>query len=262
MSEDKITFSFGANWQDFLKHANERVITGARADIEKWLGESNVKGKRIVDIGCGSGVHSWCYHLMGARELVSLDVDPNSVAATTRCFEQAGKPANWQVLHGSVLDTNFLAKLGTFDIVYSWGVLHHTGQMWPAIENACTLIAPGGLFWIALYVKGPNYQRDLELKQRYNRAGALGKWWMERKWINGLMWKRLKKGKNPFNWNRKKERGMNTYHDLVDWLGGLPYEVVSVEDIRDFCGKHGLTVERVEEHGEGANHIFLLRRAK
>jgi len=201
-----------------------------------------------------------CYNLLGARELISFDADPQSVAATTRCFERAGKPSHWKVLYGSVLDEEFLDGLGTFDIVYSWGVLHHTGKMWKAIENALTLVASGGLFWTALYVKGPNYQRDLELKQRYNRAGRFGKWWMERKWINGLMVRRMMKGQNPFCWNRKRERGMNTYHDLVDWLGGLPYEVASVEEVRVFCGERGVTLERVEEHDEGGNHIYLLRR--
>ena len=59
--------------------------------------------------------------------------------------------ANWIVQQGSVLDTSYLATLGTYDIVYSWGVLHHTGAMWQALENVKQLVRPGGELFIAIY---------------------------------------------------------------------------------------------------------------
>jgi len=257
----EITFSFGKNWKSYLNTVSEGSLSLTRKDILEWLPAEDIKGKRILDIGSGSGVHSLVFNELGARELVSFDYDPFSVEATTRSWSMAGKPVNWRVMHGSVLDKEFLAGLGPkFDIVYSWGVLHHTGSMWKAIENAATLVGPGGKLWIALYVKGPKYEDDLALKKRYNAASWAGKKWMEWKFISRHMQKRLFRGANPFKWNQKLPRGMNVYHDIVDWLGGLPYEVASAEEIRTFISGRGFEEQKSRLYPEGSNNIYLYVR--
>ena len=119
--EEIVTFSFGENWRDFLTRTDETDIQQAANDIEDWMGQSNVKGKRVIDIGSGSGIHSLIFYKMGAKEIISFDYDPNSVQATTSMWESVGKPNNWKVFQGSVLETDFLEQFGKFDIVYSWG---------------------------------------------------------------------------------------------------------------------------------------------
>ncbi|MDP2645941.1 MAG: class I SAM-dependent methyltransferase, partial [Desulfobacterales bacterium] len=159
--EEKITFSFGENWRAYLETISEESIRSVREDIENWLGAEAGRGKKILDIGCGSGIHSLIFHQLGAKELVSFDADPISVESTTILREKAGSPSSWKVMKGSVLDKSFIANnIGgaIFDIVYSWGVLHHTGSMWRAIENSSSLVKKGGLYWIALYRKGPRYE--------------------------------------------------------------------------------------------------------
>ncbi|HEX5705409.1 MAG TPA: class I SAM-dependent methyltransferase [Pyrinomonadaceae bacterium] len=254
---DEITFSFGENWSDYVANVSEDAIRSARSDIEEWLGASTVAGKNILDIGCGSGIHSLCYYQLGAKNIVSMDVDPKSVEATRVMWERAGRPENWRITHGSVLDPDFIGGLGQHDIVYSWGVLHHTGAMWEAIANASSRVARGGLFWIALYVKGPKYAEHLALKQKYNRASRLEKKIMVWKYIAGVMRDRRRAGLNPLKWNEKDGRGMDVYHDIIDWLGGLPYEVASKEEVVDFCGTRGFVLERVKENPEGGNNIYL-----
>lgn len=263
MSETKseITFSFGENWKDYISRADESAITAARDDIRDWIPESEIKGKRVIDVGCGSGIHSLAYFTLEASEIISIDYDPSSVEATTFLWERSGKPDHWKVMHGSALDSDFLEKFGQFDIVYSWGVLHHTGEMWKAIGNVLPLCKPGGYCWISIYVKGPNFQRDLERKRNYNKAGNLIKRWMEfRYFIFPLMYGLLRAGKNPFRWNRQQERGMNTYYDIRDWLGGLPYEVASKEEIISFFEKDGFTLERIREYPEGSCNVYLFRK--
>jgi SAM-dependent methyltransferase len=255
-----ISFSFGKNWLSFLEHMPDEAMRDVASDIADWLGASAVEGKSVVDIGCGSGVHSHCFHAMGVKSLFSIDVDPRSVAATSMMWERAGKPNNWRVQHASILDDNFVKSLEKFDIVYSWGVLHHTGEMWRAIENASRLVSEGGLFWIALYTKGPDYPTHLELKKQYNRAGWLGKKLMIYRRILKTMRKRMSAGKNPFGWNERRRRGMDVYHDLIDWLGGLPYEVASPEEIRSFCEARGFELVRVDSRPEGACSGYLMRR--
>ncbi len=258
--DEEITFSFGRNWQSYLESVDDEAVHAALEDINAWLRRSEVQGRRIIDIGSGSGIHSFCFHNLGAAELVSVDVDPASVAATTKMWERAGKPENWRVLHGSALDAEFMSGLGTFDLAYSWGVLHHTGSMWEAIDNAQARVAVGGLFWIALYQKGPKYQEHLELKQRYNRASDREKKAIINREIRKLMLKRLLAGKSPFAWNQRYPRGMDVYHDLIDWHGGLPYEVADVEEVESFLGERGFTLERYVEVPEGGCSIFLLSR--
>ncbi|HEY6187402.1 MAG TPA: class I SAM-dependent methyltransferase [Pyrinomonadaceae bacterium] len=257
MENEVITFSFGQNWRSFVDTVSEDAVQRAMKDIEEWLGRESIAGKSVLDIGCGSGIHSLCFHMLDAREVVSIDVDPYSVESTQLLWEKAGKPSNWTIRHGSVLDQDFVQSLEPSEIVYSWGVLHHTGKMWEAIENASTRVKKGGLFWIAIYVKGPNYPQHLALKQSYNRASKLGKKIIEQKEILKIMRQRWKNGQDPFAWNEKKERGMDTYHDLIDWLGGLPYEVASTDEITGFCQERGFVLEKIDGAGEGGNAKYL-----
>lgn len=270
-----ITFSFGANWQSFVKTVSSDTLLLARNDIVEWLGEDTIIGKTVLDIGCGSGIHSLVFCLLGAKEILSFDYDPKSVKATRSLWEKAGQPAHWQVVQGSILDKNFLQSIKSeyeFDIVYAWGVLHHTGAMWEAIENSCNLVKKGGLYWIALYDKGPTYESDLALKIKYNQASAMGKKLIVAENIARIIWRRLcrfgrrkfvklllqgrfRELREPLAWNQKKERGMNVYHDLIDWLGGLPYEVATVDEVVEFHSKKGFVLERIQT-GE-ANNIYL-----
>lgn len=259
MQDELITFSFGKNWRSFVDTVSEDSVDRARKDIEEWLGRDAVAGKTVLDIGSGSGIHSLCFFLMGAKDLLSIDVDPLSVESTRMLWQKASSPAHWKVTHGSILDLDFIASLKKYELVYSWGVLHHTGSMWQAMANACSLVESGGRFWIAIYAKGPKYPEHLALKQRYNRASKLGKKLMVWNYIYGIMRDRRRAGLNPFAWNQKQERGMDVYHDIVDWLGGLPYEVASKEEVISFCEKRGFELDQIKEMSEGGNNMYLFR---
>lgn len=253
-------FSFGANWQSFLQSADAAAFAGARSDIMRWLPPGWLVGRRVLDIGCGSGIHAAGMLDLGAAGVVSIDVDPASVAAATSLYERAGRPAGWTVRHGSVLDAGFMSELGEFDLVYSWGVLHHTGAMWSALEQAAQRVAPGGLLWISLYTAGPGFARDLALKQRYNRSGRAVRWLLERREILREMRAQLRARRNPFAWNRRKERGMDVRHDILDWLGGLPYEVAGADEMVRWGCARGLVIERIDPQPEGSCSGYVFRR--
>jgi SAM-dependent methyltransferase len=256
----KITFSFGKNWTDYNKHVTDEEIIKAQEDLVFWIGKENISGKRILDLGCGSGIHSLCLYNLGAGELISFDYDPYSVAATTQYWEKKGKPSNWKILQGSVLDNEFLRQLGNFDLVYSWGVLHHTGSMWHAINNALAMVRDNGLFYLTIY-KDDNYEHSLKVKERFNASSALGKRWMINKEIMKMMVIRALSFRNPFTWNRKLERGMNIYHDLVDWLGGLPYEAASEDEMLQWGIANKLQLKRIWcKNGKGSCNYYLFQR--
>jgi 2-polyprenyl-6-hydroxyphenyl methylase/3-demethylubiquinone-9 3-methyltransferase len=266
--KDKISFSFGRNWQNFLKEAEEKNLLAAKNDLVEWLGAEMIQGKRVLDIGCGSGIHSWAFWDLGASQVFSFDFDPDSVTTARILWDKCGKPGNWEIQQASILDKRFVTALQKrpFDIVYAWGVLHHTGDLWTTMENTCSLPGAGGRLWLALYVKGPRYERDLKLKWKFNKASPIKKEfliWRYKvstliKWILFRNWKALR---NHFSKKQKiLARGMNLRHDVIDWLGGLPYEVASAEEVLAFCRQRGFQLEKIRTANEGGNNIFLFSR--
>ena len=163
-------FEFGKNWANFLKLLDDRRIRRAEESLLAMLELPNLQGKTFLDIGSGSGLFSLAARRLGAK-VHSLDYDPQSVACTRQLRETyfASDP-DWKVEEGSVLDEAYIRSLGQFDIVYSWGVLHHTGNMWRAIENAAIPVKDRGLLYIAIYNdQGRWSRRWLVIKRVYNR---------------------------------------------------------------------------------------------
>ena len=255
-----VTFSFGENWRSFVAKLPSEALDGAIRDVTHWLDPERIAGKSILDIGCGSGLHSLAFQRLGAARIRSFDLDPRSIEAATNLWQQAGKPKDWEISSGSILDDAFIGTLGRFDIVYCWGMLHHTGAMWEGMRRTADLVAPGGHLWLAIYASGPNYGKHLATKQRYNTASSLRKRVMEgltlSRWVVG----NARRTPNPLKWLPKKERGMNYIHDTRDWLGGLPYEVASVDEVVTVCRKRNLVLERVATAPEGSCNCYLFSK--
>jgi len=238
--EQNPRFGFGKNWQAFLSNIDEQRVERAKESLTSFLGITDLRGKTFVDVGSGSGLFSYAAFLLGAKRIVSFDYDKYSVAATAAFREQAGTPAHWQVLHGSALDPDFLAPLGRFDVVYSWGVLHHTGSMWQAVDRTVQLTAPKGTYCIALYnrVEGRFGSRFwLKVKKRYNSGSVLTRKLIE--WAYIFMYYfllPLSHLRSPFRVMREygSKRGMHYRRDVTDWVGGYPYEYASPEEVFAF----------------------------
>lgn len=263
--EDKISFSFGKNWSDFIeKHFSEERVKISQKHILKFLKMDNLKNKYFLDIGCGSGLQSLSAFLSGAEKIVSLDVDKFSVKTCKEIKNRYKNPENWSVLNGSILDDEFISKIEKADIVYSWGVLHHTGDMWNAIKNASKLIRDNGLFYIALYTTDYKSKYWLEIKKKYNRAGNFKKRMMEIKYVlRHLFIPYFLTFQNPFTVirNHKKTRGMSYFTDVKDWLGGYPYEFARPEEVIFFC-KDKLGLELINLKTGEANTEYLFKKIK
>ena len=225
----------------------------------------DLKGLSIIDIGCGSGLHSMAMFQSGAASIHGFDYDPNSVAATRMVQKIAGSPPNWTVQQGSVLDDAFMASLPQYDFVYSWGVLHHTGDVWKAIRLAADRVKPGGLFYIALYSadvqKDPTPAFWLDVKQKYVTSG-----WLKRRQMDWWYVWRFMMHKNPARIpvvlkqmrDYRKNRGMNMFTDIRDWLGGWPMEFVWDAEAIKFCEGRGFALKEIATGH--ANTEFLFER--
>ena len=272
MTKEKITFSFGENWKNYLDgYFNERRLQMAKNSIKEFL-NFDLKGKIFMDIGCGSGLFSLCAYEMGAGRVISFDADPLSVECCSYLRKKKSSPKNWAVLHGSVLDENFLKKLPQADIAYSLGVLHHTGQMWDAIKNASSKVRKGGYLYISIYNKKPGIRgskNQLKLKKLYNLSPRTLKKLFEYGIISQFFLKNILFLKNPYKLIKEKEknifnRGMSFKIDVIDWLGGLPYEFATPQEIFDFCSKKlGLqlvNVYMVDERNSLGNNHYLFKK--
>lgn len=260
-------FRFGDNWAAFLSVLDDGRIAAAEASLRDMLGRDRLDGVRVLDAGSGSGLFSLAAHRLGA-DVTSFDFDPASVACTTELRRRyADGSARWRVLEGSVLDASFLASLGTFAIVYSWGVLHHTGSMWDAIDRVSTRAAPGGQLFIALYNdQGPRSKAWHAVKRTYNRS-RVGRAAVMAAFVPYFVGRAaavdLVRGKNPLARHRGQlqPRGMSMMHDVVDWLGGLPFEVATPDAVVAFLRTRGFTIERLITVGgaHGCNQ-FVARK--
>jgi len=263
-------FSFGKNWQDFLKTLNNEKIEEAKKSLVDFLdGEENIKDKTFIDIGCGSGLFSYAAYKLGAAKVVSVDVDEFSVACATHLKEKEGNPENWEIKKGSVLDSDFILSLGRFDIAYSWGVLHHTGDMYKAFDNILKLMQNDSLFYLAIYnkfthiFKGGTSETWYKIKGIYNNSGYLIKKIMEIFYSTYSIFLMLLRFKNPFEYikNYKGNRGMSWHHDNIDWIGGYPYEFASIQEIISYFGKKEMYCKNINAvDGLGCNEFLLIKK--
>lgn len=264
------TFAFGKNWTNFLKTVGDEQITEAERSLKLMLGIESLNGLKFLDIGCGSGLFSLAAVRLGAEKVYSFDFDWNSVTCT-REIKRRFSPdaANWIIESGSVLNDVYLHSLGEYDIVYSWGVLHHTGNMWKALENTVIPIKKGGRLFISIYNdQGWNSRFWSWVKRTYNVLPSflrfviivpvfLRFWGF--KFLRGFF-----QGDPFYSWrNYKKQRGMSAWYDIVDWAGGYPFEVAKPEQIFDFYYSRGFHLQRLKTVGgqSGINeYVFINRR--
>jgi 2-polyprenyl-3-methyl-5-hydroxy-6-metoxy-1,4-benzoquinol methylase len=239
-------FAFGNNWRRFVALVNETRITAATESLTTALGTANLAGRSVLDVGCGSGLFSLAAHRLGAR-VHSFDFDLDSVAATTELRQRFAPDSHWTVESGSILDQRYVASLGQFDVVYSWGVLHHTGDLWSALRATLRLVAPGGRLYISIYNdQGFESQMWRRIKRSYNQSGSLKRgllvglssaYLYRHVPVTRLARLVLRRGKAVAP--PPRARGMSAKHDLVDWVGGYPFEVAKPEEVFAFVRRCG-----------------------
>jgi 2-polyprenyl-3-methyl-5-hydroxy-6-metoxy-1,4-benzoquinol methylase len=249
-------FEFGRNWAQFLRLLDDSRIAQAEASLKDLLGADTLAGQSFVDIGSGSGLFSLAARRLGAR-VHSFDYDEHSVACTAelkrRFFPVDG---SWTVERGSALDADYLKSLGRFDVAYSWGVLHHTGDMWQALANADNLVKPGGRLVLALYNDAGGRSRYWHAIKRTYLAmpravrpafAALAMVPMETRMLLSALVK-LRPSEYIQMWTKYADakRGMNRWRDVIDWVGGYPYEYAKTDVIFDFYRARGYTLARLK----------------
>ncbi|HVX15113.1 MAG TPA: methyltransferase domain-containing protein [Pirellulales bacterium] len=277
MSQER--FAFGKNWRRFLDVLDEDRIATAVRSLQQTLGVDRLDGTSFLDVGCGSGLFSLAARRLGAT-VRSFDADAQSVACALELKRRYfPDDDNWIIENGSAVGP-YVLSLGKFDIVYAWGVLHHTGDMWKAISFMPRLVADDGQICLSIY-NDQDYVSHWwrRLKAIYNSAPSLRPLVVGIAWLaiygkslaiamlTSVFW--LLCLKNPFKpftaWYRQSfrkqdGRGMHVWTDLVDWAGGYPFEVARPEQVFDFFRDTGFMLIHLKTTtGHGCNE-FVFRR--
>ena len=244
MSKDEILtpFDFGSNWLAFSEQRldNPRLARAVRS-IQSLLQRDVLQGLSFLDVGCGSGLFSIAAHQLGATRVIGIDVNPRCIVVSQQNRDRLTPKAPIIFQEASALIAESLTPLGLFDIVYAWGSLHHTGAMWDAIRNVAKQVSPGGILVLAIYNKHITSPLWKMIKWFYNQLPSFGQRFMTIAFATIIyVTKLLVTHKNPLD----KERGMDFWYDVIDWIGGYPYEYATPEAVRTFVTSQGFALRR------------------
>lgn len=236
-------FRFGENWASFARLLDQTRIDRAVESLQGLI-RNDLRGKSFLDIGSGSGLSSLAAARLGASPIHAVDIDPDSVRTSQKVLSENAPGTQFKAEVCSVFDLD-VQRTGKFNVVHSWGVLHHTGAMWDAIDRATRFVGPGGLFVLAIYNKTPFCSFWKWEKRLYTAAPGLGKFMIFHAYrtLAGLY--ALARLRNPWKDARDyaARRGMEQDHDIRDWLGGYPYESASPEEIDAFMSARQFKLE-------------------
>lgn len=261
-------FKFGENWANFSKKIDEGRIKRAELSLINLIGETSLKGKRFIDIGCGSGLFSLAAARLGASEIVSIDIDPECTKITQELLDALSPHDNHKVINRSIFKIeDHPEATGKFDVVFSWGVLHHTGDMFDAIRIAATLLKDkNSKLALALYYKTLCCPLWKKIKRFYMNRSTISQKLMCLVYLSVYLLGKTVTFNNPLSVykNYSKDRGMSLLHDIHDWMGGYPYESISNEEIMELAESLKLNLEfkkisrrRLGLLGSGCNEFLL-----
>ncbi|HEX9941393.1 MAG TPA: methyltransferase domain-containing protein [Thermoanaerobaculia bacterium] len=177
------------------------------------IGKADYAGKRVLDVGCGTGEYALWYGVNGAREVVGIDLADGSLAVAERKRRESGV-GNVTFLKKDALQHDLPDN--SFDYVYAVGVLHHTGDPEAGFRQMCRVVRPGGVVVVSLYNR---YSRSI-LRFKQSLCKLLGGDDLE---------KRARIGRRlfPVTMHQLNKRYHETNYEAISYdIFGFPHESV------------------------------------
>ncbi|NCA22316.1 MAG: class I SAM-dependent methyltransferase, partial [Crocinitomicaceae bacterium] len=250
---------FGENFEkNLLNRFNEENLLEAKSFLSHYLEFKDFSGKTFLDAGCGSGVFSIVAHQMGAK-VTTFDIEEealNNLEILKTRFHI--EPNQIKSFISDILDVNTLTSLGQFDLVMCWGVVHHTGNLWQAIDNVSKCVKPDGLIHLGIYNTADNFGFYPDgrfgtslfwkkVKRFYSNRATWFQNVIDFFAFLGIFFIYLLSFNNPIKKLKENERrGMSWQSDLKDWLIGYPYEYASPEEVFNFMKERGFTLIKLK----------------
>ena len=260
-------FSFGANWTSFNFISGPQQLEYSKLHLENLIGTKSIANVKIIDIGSGSGLHAQSFLELGAKFVKCIDIDRESVQTTIDRLN-AYSADTWSVEIADILDIEVVER-EKYDVVFSWGVLHHTGNLFLALQNASNFCKPGGLLVLAIYRKTwlCNFWK-LE-KRLYNNCPLFFRRIIDLAFASLILIAKWILGTSPRTHIQEysKRRGMDFMTDIRDWLGGFPYESANPKQIENILADKGFFLlhsnirkRQIGFFGSGCNEYVFQRR--
>lgn len=169
--------------------------------LNKLIGRDNIENKIVLDAGCGTGIAAISFKKLGANKVIGIDISKKSLLTAKKLAEEAG--VKLKFITGDLLN---LPLKGNFDIIHSFGALHHTGDTKGAFANLINLLGENGQFYLALYWR----TRLTFLHQFIRKILRL---------LPESAWEPISKFITKFMVGKKKtQRGFDGYGEALDWL--------------------------------------------
>jgi SAM-dependent methyltransferase len=194
----------------------EKNVTRILCEEELMLPAAWFAGKEVLDCGCGGG--RWCYGFakLGAH-VTAVDVNTSAIQATEKALEPFSVRKTFIQSPLESLSDNLPADR-QFDVVFSWGVLHHCRSFTGSLQQICRYVKEGGLLHLFLYgQEEQGFQHELGLFKQRVYYNSLPTWEERERFLV------QKAGADPDKMNKK--------HDLLAPLVNRRLEFPYVRDL-------------------------------
>lgn len=251
MNKEKVGSFYDVVWTEYIPEYD--------ASEKHWLlffTPDEVKGKSVLDSGCGTGIFSIIFAKNGAGQVTGIDISPGSLG-TAEGLKQKFGLSNARFEQQDMLHLPY--PDACFDIVWAWGTVHHTTDPLGAIDGLIRVLKPGGSILLAIYKKTKVTWIHEAIRKTLVRTPR-------RSW-NALA-KIMAFFGTPIVWTfkrREKARQGETLSELIlDWYFVPIRHYYKPDEIRTFLEGKGFKIENYLAHSgrfnSSSNFIFKARK--
>jgi 2-polyprenyl-3-methyl-5-hydroxy-6-metoxy-1,4-benzoquinol methylase len=264
---------FGKNFEkNLLNRFNEENLAASKSFLSHYLDLKDLAGKTFLDAGCGSGVFSIAAYQMGA-DVTAFDIEEDALKNLEILKNRFQVDSNHiKSFYSDILDENNLTSLGQFDLVMCWGVAHHTGNLWQAINNISKCVKLNGLIHLGIYNTADNFgfypdgrfgtsRFWKKVKRFYSNRATWFQNIIDFFAFLGIFFIYLFSFNNPIKKLKENERrGMSWQSDLKDWLIGHPYEYATPEEVFNFMKERGFVLTKLKTNNGLLTNNYVFKK--
>jgi ubiquinone/menaquinone biosynthesis C-methylase UbiE len=250
MNKEKVGSFYDVVWTEYVPE-----LEASEKHWRLFYSPEEVRGKSVLDAGCGTGIFSIVFARNGAGRVTGIDISPGSLE-TARTLKAKFGLDNAEFRLQDMLRLPFADN--SFDIVWAWGTVHHTTDPFRAISELIRVLRPGGSLFLAVYKRTKVTFIHEIIRKTLIRTPR-------RTWtsLSKLMAFFLSPVVFFFKKREKSRKGEKLEELILDWYFVPIRHYYTPEEIQDFLKKKGLEIEKFlpasGRFDSSSNFIFTAR---